>query len=448
MTLSSVYTGGTTTNTITVVASAPDTLYWSRAGYPESFKPSDWARRVLQNQSDVPAGMISQHNALILCGQRTIRVLDYSIDPASGQINQIPSEMGLWNQHCLIEAGGKIYGWGRTGVWSLDGLLPQHLSRPIDTTVEADFDASYSERFHGIYDPRERVLLWFYVASGETKPRRAICYDLDRQIWSTRTFRQEIMCSTLVAGTTNTVRAFVGDSYGTSWYLTADRFDGVPLALVNSGGAYTGVLTVATTGATNHFIYVSQALPTGSSDYGPDNLDGCILYNPTTDEECLIYANTADRLEVDGSFSSPPTIGTELYVGSFEWKMRTKWADGQGMQTKKRPSYLMVRKVPGTNIGKLKVRIYEDFSTTPMAFTLDSDDTFPDGVSWTNGATYASVDLDGGSGDGIAFVPLSANWKRVISAEVSSVRPDDPLKLLEFGFLSESKRSEVEEGGE
>jgi hypothetical protein len=110
--LSKAYSGGTTFNTISVVASAPDTLYWSRAGYPESFKPSDWARRVLQNQSDIPSGMISQHNALILCGQRTIRVLDYSIDPASGQINQIPSEMGLWNQRCLIEAGGKIYGWG------------------------------------------------------------------------------------------------------------------------------------------------------------------------------------------------------------------------------------------------------------------------------------------------------------------------------------------------
>jgi hypothetical protein len=314
--------------------------------------------------------------------------------------------------------------------------------------VESSFDASYSERFHGVYDPRERVLMWFYVAIGDAYPKNAICYDLDRQIWSTRTFRQEITSSTLVSGTTNSVRALLGDYNSLSWYLIADRFDGVPLSLVNSGGAYSGVLTVAETGATVDSVRVSQALPTGASDFGPSNLDGCVVYNPLTGEESLVYGNTADTLELDGEFSTAPTIGTELFLGSFEWKMRTKWAEGQGMQTKKRPSYLMVRKVPGTNVGKLKVRIYEDFSTTPMTFTLDSNDTFPDGVSWTNGANYASVDLDGGSGDGIAFVPLSANWKRVISAEVSSVRPDDELKLLEFGFLSESKRSEVEEGGE
>jgi len=255
-----------------------------------------------------------------------------------------------------------------------------------------------------------------------------------------------MLCSTLVAGTTNTVRALVSDENGYSWYLTSDRFDGVPTALVNSSSEYTGVVTISTTGATATSLPVSQALPTST---GSTNLNGVVIYNPSTSGTAVVSSNTADTITLAGTgLAAAPTIGSELYLGSFEWKQRTKWAQGAGLETKKRPAYLCIKKVPGTSAGKVIVRLYEDFSTSPMTFTSDSNDTMPDGVTWTNGASYATVDLDGGSGDGVAFVPLSANWKRAISAEISNVRPDNTLKLLDFTFMSESERSEMPQGGE
>ncbi len=443
--ISESWTGSTATGaTLSVVSAAPDTMSWSRAGFPESWKPSDWARRVLQNQTDVPSGMISTHGGILLSGQRTMRLFDYDADPALARIEQIPTEMGCWNIRCLISCAGKVYGWGRSGVWVIDGLLPIHLSRPVDATIEADYDADQSEEFHGWYDPRERVLWWIYVATGDTAPKSAFFYDLDRQQWGTRTFRQAILASTLVAGSTNNVRALLSDENGYSWYLTADRFDGVPTTLVDTGSEYTGVVTVSTTGATATVIPTTEALPTGATD-----LVGVVLYHPTTSGTALVSSNGANSITLAGTgLASAPTISTELYLGSFEWTMRTKWFDGRGLDTKKRPAYVSVKKVPGTSAGKVKIRIYEDFSTSPMAFSLGSGDSFPDGVTWTDGATFATVDLDGGSGDGVAYVPLSANWKRAISVEATSVKPANALKMLQFNLISESQRSEVATEGE
>lgn len=451
MILARAYSGTTTTGaTVSIYANASDLLSWSRAGYPESWKPLEWGRRVMQNASDVPSGLMSYHDVIWLFGQRTMRLLDYPTDPATGTLEQIPTEMGLWNQRCLIAANGYIYGWGRSGAWVINGMAPAYMSKPVDARLDGTdddsaivFDPAYSEKFFGYYDPKERCLTWVYVKEGDTVPKNHVSYDLDSKKWRTGAWRQSMLTATLVAGVTNNVRVLISDENGYSWYVTENRFDGVPVSLVNSGGEYTGVVTVATTGATTTSIPVAQALPTGSAD-----LIGAMLYHPTTSGTALVQSNTADTITLATALSAAPTIGTELYLGSFPFLIKFKWIDGRGMETKKRPCYLMIKKVPGTSSGKVRVRIYEDFSASPFTFTADSDDTRPDGVAFTSGAQFATVDLDGGSGDGIAYVPLSSSWKRTITASIEATKPDDLLRLLEVRFVSESQRSEVDQDGE
>src|SRR5262249_44161269 len=150
-----------------------------RAGFPESWNTTSFARRVLQNQSDIPSGMHSFNEVLYLFGQRTIRGLDYASDPALGQIQQIASEMGLWNNNCLVEADGYLWGWGRSGAWYLNGMLPVHVSKPVDDTLDSSVDTTKSSQFHGVYNPRERCVMWFYCTSSDTYPKHAFCWDLD-----------------------------------------------------------------------------------------------------------------------------------------------------------------------------------------------------------------------------------------------------------------------------
>ncbi len=437
--LSETYTGtaGVATG-VQVFSATPDMLYWSRAGFPESWNTVNFARRVLQNTADMPSGIVSHHDVLYLCGQRTIRMMDYPSDPSSGQLIQIPTEMGLWNQRCIVESNGRIYGWGRSGVWTVNGLIPQHLSKTVDAHIDGSevgstdaFDVSKFEQFHGLYDPRERQIQWFYCTSSDTYPQHAIAFNVDTEQWSIGVWKQGIRAGTMVTGgLTNPTRALVADENGYSWYLTPDQFDGVPSVL--SGG----VVTVANTGSTTTIINVTEALPTGSSD-----LVGAIAVY--SGQERRISSNTASTLTLATALSAAPTIGTELYLGQINFAIRTKWVVFDGYKNKKRPAYLMIALKPGTASGKLTVKIYLDFATTAFVYTKGASDTDPDGVTVTNGSASVMVDLDGGDGDGVAFVPLPFNWHRSISAEISTTRPQNLFQLLDYDWIFKDQRQTV-----
>jgi hypothetical protein len=434
--LSETFTGATATASgVTFFSATPDMLYWSRAGFPESWNTINFARRVLQNTPDSPSGLVSHHEQLYLFGQRTMRMMDYSSDPAGGQLIQVPTEMGLWNQRCIVECNGRIYGWGRSGVWTVNGLIPKHLSRAIDGRIDGsdtsssdNFDVSKLEKFHGVYDPRERCILWFYCTSSETNPQHAIVLDVDTGQWSITTFKQGILASTLATGgTANATRAVLCDENTWSWYLQPDRFDGVPTVL--SGG----VVTISDTGSTTTVLNVAESLPTGSGE-----MFGTMLVYSSQVREVL--SNTANTITVS-ALSAAPTVGTEAFLGQIDFAIRTKWTVIDGFQNKKRPSYLMIAKIPGTSGGKLTVKIYLDYATSPFTYTKGASDTDLDGVTVTNGSASVSVDLDGGSGDGVAFVPLPANWHRVISAEITSTRPQNLLKILDYQWLFKHPKS-------
>lgn len=439
MVLSEVYTGtaGVATG-VQVFSPFSDMLYWTRAGFPESWNLQSFARRVMQNESDIPAGFVSHHEVLHILGQRTMRLLDYTSDPASGQLIQVPTNLGLWNQRCIVTCNGRIYGWGRDGVWTVNGLIPKHLSKPVDGLVDGsdssstdNFDMSKFEQFHGVYDPRERCIDWFYCTSSDTYPKHAITLDIDTGQWFVGTWKQGVRCSTLVTGgTSSPTRALLGDENGYSWYLKPDVFDGVPAVL--SGG----VVTVSSTGSTTTVIDITESLPTGTPD-----LAGVIAVY--SGQEQLIASNTANTITLNSALTAAPTIGTELFLGQIDVTVRSKFLAFDGLNLKKRPSYLMIAMVPGTSAGKLTVKFYLDHSTSAFVYTKGSSDTDPDGITTTNGSASVSVDLDGGNGDGVAFVPLPALWNRTISVEISTTRPQNLFRLLDFQFVFEDKRASV-----
>ncbi len=430
------YTGAaSSTATATVFHAQPDLLYWSRSGFPESYNPLSFARRVLQNASDSPAGLYSNTEILYLFGQRTVRALDYTTDPAAGKLLQVASEFGLWNQHCLVEANGRIYGWGRSGAWYLSDLDAVHISRPVDDRIDGTdssssdiVDVTKSEQFHGVFDPWERCITWHYGTAAEDFCSHALRYDIERKTWSIGTRKQALKASSqTTGGTTNRTRAVVVDTNGYTWYLTPGVFD---------GSSYSGsVLVVSTTGATTTAIPVTVPLTTGTND-----LRGVIA--TYSGQDIQVISNTSTTLMLNSALTAAPTIGSEVFLGVIAFTISTKWVALTDLVNKQRPSYLVIKMVPGTATGQLTLKFYTDFSTTPVTLTKGASDTLPDGLSWTNGATFASVDLDCGSGDGMVAMPLTMQFHRAIRAELSSTRPDGLIRVLDLAFIAKTARSD------
>lgn len=445
--LSENYQGSTSASTtLNVFSNAPDTLYWSRPGFPESWKPLEQARRVLQNEADTPAGMISQNDVLYLFGQRSQRKLIYTNDPATGKLVHIPTNMGVWNQQCLVEADGLIYGFGRAGIFVTEGSGPQHLSKPVDDTILdgntfaglAALDPAYFTEFHGVYDQRERCVTFFYVKSGDTTPKNGVSYYVDDGTWRLDQYRQAIRSSTQAAGSTNQVRAMLADENGYAWFLVPNRFDGVPSTMTSSG-TYTGVVTCAAGSSTTILQISAPSLPTGT---GTD-LVGCILTDSTGANERRITANTSTTITLSSALSSSPSAGTEFWVGSIPLTLRTKWWVGDGLTLKKDVPYLCISVVPSAAGGKLLVSIFADYAATPSAFTAGSSDTQPDGVTWTDGATFATVDLDGGNGDGVVCFRPPVRWSRALSARIQNLKPLGDLKILDVSWSMTDPRQQV-----
>lgn len=439
MTLSAVYAGSTGTKSATVYKKLPNRIYYSRLNYPESFDTINQARDVLIGRGDRVRALYSLRDALYIFGQYSSDRLAFNTNPSAATSNLIPikGNRGVFNQQCLVEADGRVFAWDRLGMYEVKEV-PRHISTHIDNTLSEMVDYTEFAQFHGVYDPIERALLWFFVATGDTVPKFAATVEIDTidggdPRWQFHQYRQGITSSQVIASTDGQVRGWVGDENGYTWALsTVNTFDGVY-------PTNPGVVTAAS-GATTTVIPVDETL------YTTVTLAGCILYDPSSGEERLISTNTASTITLATALTNAPSDGDELWLGSFQCEYRTKWWAGQGMQNKKRPSYFYLMLYPGNSTGKLSIYFYKDFSTQPFTFSnADNSYVGMDGVTFSNGVL--TIDLDGGNGDGFVSVNMPSDWSRALQARVVSDRPDGTLRIMDMGFRTFSQ-DEVEVGNE
>lgn len=421
LTLSEAYAGSTGSKSADVFSRRPDQLYWSEAGRPESWDTTTNARRVFQNEADSPSGIASYLDDLYIFGQNTMRRLVYDVDPGTGKLPHVPTDLGLWNQRCLVTVDGRLYGWGRAGAWVIGGILPRHISRPVDRTVGDDADFIQYEDFHAVFDPDERVIYWFYVPTGQTEPTKAMCLEVDQQKWSIRSFPFAIISSCLASDATEKVRAVVSDTNDNSWFLRRDRFDGVDSQF--------SAVVVGDTGSTTTVVNVTTTLQTDPT------LEGVELYDPVADEARRIVSNTSSAITVSPAFTGAPPAGRELYIGRIQTTITSDWIPFADLTKKVRPSHLMLTCVPQSS-QTVKVYIYKDFETNPLVPTSNASDQLPRGC--TVGSDHILVDLsESASGSGsVASIPVPANFARVWRYKIVADKPIGTLGILDVRFAA------------
>lgn len=426
ITLASNFTGSNSGSaTITVDSPASDLLCWSQSGYPESFDSTSLARRVTLAAGDTPAAMCSYAGDLYLIGQRSMRRLNYTSDPSKGMVIPLPTNLGAFNQRCVLqEAGGLCVGWGINGVWVIDSIQPSKISEPIDTTIANLADTNTDLRFV-VYEPTQRTICCFFPLSGETSCRAAAVYSMISKTWELWYFRQGMQAGCLNSSYSDKrIRLMLADINGYSWRMGVSTNDG--------GGS--GVYTISSTSTT------TVAQTTNSAVVGQE------VYRPATAEVSLITAQTASSITVSPAFATAPTVGEALWVGSIKQRVLTNWYVNPFLLKKKRPAYLLLSFRPNAHMGTAKVYIYTDYSATPVSLSSLATDVFPTGC--TIGSNYVNVDFDAGGQDGFIAVPLIEEWHRAIRAEIIAQTPYDGLRFLDVTFadrMGEDDTPEVSE---
>lgn len=425
LTLSSNFAGTGGAQGASVFSGNPDRLYWSGAGLPEGWDATTNARDVLQGESDVPAGMASYQTDLYLMGQRTMRRLMYDSDPGFGQLDKLPTDMGIWNQRCLVVADGQLYGWGRNGAWAIQGIMPRHISKRVDSTVRGRYDASQYKSFHGVFDPVEREITWWYVPASGSTPTEGICLDVDSGKWSLRQFSQGIIGSASVTDATGESWALLADSNGYSWFLKQGLFDGI------ESGEET-VFTVDV-GASTTVVPVLEAVQADAV--------GVYAYRVSDGTYRQITSNTTSSFTVTTPWASAPAHGETFYLGVIDSQFQSKWSAEPDPDEKKRTQRAGWSFIPDDADGEFRVYYYADFSATSKLVTKLATDKLPNGVSITNGASFLTVSFDiDDNPDGYVPAPSPSDYHRFWAVKMQCLKPKGTLKLYGYKIGVESSR--------
>jgi hypothetical protein len=396
-------------------------LYWSRAGFPESWDSVNYVRKVTMGNGDTPSALASFYSDLYCIGQRSMRRLVYTSDPAAAMLVDVPGNFGCFNARCVIKVdGGLLLGWGRNGAWMIDAMQPKKISRAIDDTMAAISDATKTTQRFVCYEPIRREVYFCFPLSGDTVCKAAFVWSMDTNEWTLYKYRQGITAAVLNTQYSDRQRLMICDGNGYAWRIGVAANDG--------GGD--GVLTVGI-GSTTTVIQATNAAVVGQT-----------LYNPATGEERLITVATGSAITVS-ALAAAPTAGTILYVGSIRQRLLTDWFPGDGLNEKKRPTTYQMAVRPDDDMGTAKVYYYHDFSSTAATATSFAADTLPEGVSVASGVL--NIDLDAGATDGFIGIPTTSDWKRAIQTEIIAETPLDGVQFIACEFKNDASVTQDKE---
>jgi len=364
---------------------------------------------------------------LLLFGKASAESLVYTTNPAppDGYLIQIPGRRGAHNQRCVVEAMGSLYVWDRRGVWTLSGKSIQHLSDPVRDIIDLEIDYAYDDLFHAAFCPVTNSLLCFFVRQGESTSRYAMVFDVLRGKWSVSSWQQAITATTVCIKPNGAVILMLLDANGYAWEYGSETY--------RDGVLGTNAYATINSGSTTSVFELNET-------FGVNDLQGVYAYLPDLDETVRVISNTVNAITVSSSVASAPTPGSPVYLGVIPSLYEFKWEmSGGGGSVKTHPIYFMVDQIPADS-GYARVYFYADGSDTASLWSLNVNDTAPDGVIMVDGLDYVEFSLTIPH----VSIPVPLDFQRSIKAKIVVFRPDGEMRLLSARFAAE----EVPSAGE
>lgn len=413
------YAGSTTAGASYQIFSRADVVWVSNPGFPEGFTPLKWIDAPNgERASEITAG-IGYGASVLFFSKFTMVRLSWDQGPLVDPIYvPVSSVYGALNQRCVIELDGTVYALSTRGVASWRGVSPSLISQPLGAYLDS-VDWSKADKFHCAYHPKIEAIRWFVCYTGETYPKHYWQFDIRTKTWSTGEYLQGISESRLVPWTNGTLEVIYGDENGHTWIADKGYADGCDEDYSHP--------TVGA-GSTVSNVVFTTTLPTYNA-----GLTGCYLYWPEHDEYRLISANTAGLISLSSPFSNAPAQGDTLWVGAFPSKLKTKAFSSKHLGKVKQSGYLWIQFLPSTSSRRLRLRTYEDLSTTAKTWAASRNDL--PGSEWPgSNSDYPAADwiLLTSDSDGNIEVPIGSEWRRYVEIEFEGWEPDSDWELGGF----------------
>lgn len=389
-------------------------LAWSRPALPESWDITVYARKIAELEpSETITAMASFIGDLYLFTKYRVLRFAYDSDPTYGTVLSVPTREGAWNQRCIVEAEGQLFGFGANGIWTTGAIVPRHISKEVDPFIEANHDVTQSGDAFGWYSATDRSLTWVFTKTGDTEAKYGVTYSLRTQQWSTRSYKHEMLSATMAY---NVVYYTTNNGY--TWTESTSAYDGVSTGTI-------GTVTSVTGGGTT--INVSETMP------------DCVGSHYTVGSETrLITGYTTNSLTIASAFSAPPAVGTVGVIGQIIPQFVTSWLVlDEKMAKLSRTAYFVVEAQPGPAgvLPALRAAIAYNFGAN-APYVVGAGDTDPPGVTLVNGDVYARLDTNANATcPGYLAIPVNTQNTRVIEMTVIGQLPTQPFEILDYYVL-------------
>lgn len=402
ITLSTNFTGTTGSGKSYVLSPSAQeeayALYPSVAGEPESVNPVTAIKvQVSSKLTDFETGLIAFGSTLYAFHENSAYAMTFGRRPSIDAQWSTAINRGLINNNCAIIVNEQCWCMDQLGIYRLNGVSTVEVTGPLIKDYfknDIDFSASSRKWFSASYDRHERVIRWYVRKTGDTgtRPKRAICYNVDTgEIWR-ETLPMEIAGGTIidVSGRQRLVLGGENDNFLLSGEGYAD--------LVST--AVTGTITTPASAATT--FVDANATFTSALVGAPVKI---VQGTGKGSERTISAYNSGTSLTVDSAW----TTGTDsvyligavraiLKTGSYEYTpVKTQSGDATSLEV---PRQLRIQHVPTTNAALMTLRRYQD--------RLDTADTYDGGLTDQTGFQRAvpnTADLEirmernrGGSG--------------------------------------------------
>lgn len=196
----------------------PYNVYVSQNGNADNFSDNDVFLLTIDTKDNYGlVGGCVYNDSLFLFGRRKCYIIDdVSVDTSNWGYVEAPFLAGALHHNVIVPTpidvfimspDGHIYSLRsvmKMGDYKLASLTTSDdikIMLDVHEWIKQNVDFTYSDRFHGIYDPVSRCVMFFVVSNGNTVPDKAIVFDVDKTKfngWEVWNLSHDVTSSTLV----------------------------------------------------------------------------------------------------------------------------------------------------------------------------------------------------------------------------------------------------------